>query len=125
MEWNDILIMIVESLFGLAMTAAGTYLTIWLNNKVKNDRLNEAISDVSMIAFNSVTMVKQTFVDSLKKEGKFDAEAQKVAFNMALTEIEKLVNKSTKDLIVKYYGDFEDYITNLIETNVAESKKEV
>lgn len=123
MVWNDVLIMVVEALFSLAMTAAGTYLTIWLNNKVKNDKLNEAVAEVGSIAYDCVTMVKQTFVDSLKKEGKFDQEAQKLAFSKAYLQIEMLVSEGAKNLITKHYGDFEEYITTLIEKNVAEQKE--
>ena len=54
-------------------------------NKIDNQKVRElldmAFNDVSV----AVTQVTQTYVDSLKKEGKFDEVTQKVAFEKAKT----------------------------------------
>ena len=41
---------------------------------------------------NAVDCVSQTYVDTLKKQGKFDAEAQKNAYNQAVEAITKLMD---------------------------------
>ena len=48
------------------------------------DMLNNTISDC-------VIATTQTYVDALKKQGAFDAEAQKVAFNMTYEAVIKLL----------------------------------
>lgn len=88
------------------------------NQKVKN-LLDMTLNDVSV----AVTQVMQTYVDTLKKEGKFDDVTQKVAFEKAKTLALELISKEAKDAITKMYGDSDKYIDSLIEKTVHELKK--
>ena len=62
-----------------------------------------------------VIATNQTYVDTLKKEGKFDIEAQKEAFN-------KTLNADAKQYIIEATGDLNTYLTELIESLVYQNK---
>lgn len=69
-----------------------------------------------------VIATNQTYVDSLKSQGKFDAEAQKKAFNMTLTAVLSILNDEAKEYLTAIYGDLNTYITKQIEAAVNKNK---
>ena len=69
-----------------------------------------------------VIATNQTYVDSLKAQGKFDAEAQKKAFNMTLTAVLSILNDEAKEYLTAVYGDLNTYITKQIEAAVNKNK---
>lgn len=91
-------------------------------NKINNQKIKELLD----MAFNevsvAVTQVTQTYVDTLKKEGKFDEVTQKVAFEKAKTLALDLISKESKESITKMHGDLDKYIDLLIEKAVHDTK---
>ena len=75
------------------------------------DMLNNTISDC-------VIATTQTYVDALKKQGAFDAEAQKVAFNMTYKAVIKLLTNEAQIYLNEAVGDLNLYITQKIESEV-------
>ena len=75
------------------------------------NRLNKTISDC-------VIATTQTYVDSLKKQGAFDAEAQKVAFTMTYESVIKLLTSEATEYLNAAVGDLSLYITQKIEAEV-------
>ena len=75
------------------------------------DMLNNTISDC-------VIATTQTYVDALKKQGAFDAEAQKVAFNMTYEAVIKLLTNEAQIYLNEAVGDLNLYITQKIESEV-------
>ena len=75
------------------------------------DMLNNTISDC-------VIATTQTYVDALKKQGAFDAEAQKVAFNMTYEAVIKLLTNEAQIYLNEAVGDLNLYITQKIEAEV-------
>ena len=73
--------------------------------------LNKTISDC-------VIATTQTYVDSLKKQGAFDAEAQKVAFTMTYESVIKLLTDEATEYLNEAIGDLNLYITQKIEAEV-------
>ena len=67
---------------------------------------------------NCVLATTQTYVDSLKKAGKFDAEAQKVAFEMTYNAVLSVLTDDAKNYLIAFYGDFNTYMINKIEAEV-------
>ena len=55
------------------------------------------ITMLSKTITDCVIATNQTYVDSLKSQGKFDAEAQKKAFNMTLTAVLSILNDEAKE----------------------------
>ena len=70
-----------------------------------------------------VIATNQTYVDSLKKQGKFDAEAQKKAFEMTYNAVIEILSEEAKVYLASVYGDLTAYITNMIEAEVNKNKK--
>ncbi len=77
--------------------------------------LNETIQ-ATVIATN------QTYVDALKAQGKFDAEAQKVAFQMTYDSVIKTLGTEAQKYLSEAVGDLNIYIKNAIEANVNVNK---
>ena len=73
--------------------------------------LNDTISDC-------VIATTQTYVEALKKQGAFDAEAQKVAFTMTYEAVVKLLTDEATEYLNEAVGDLNLYITQKIESEV-------
>lgn len=69
-----------------------------------------------------VLATTQTYVDSLKKAGKFDVEAQKTAFEMTYNAVLEVLTEDAKNYLTAFYGDLGAYMTNKIEAEVKNTK---
>ena len=78
---------------------------------------------VEKTVVDCVMATNQTYVDSLKQEGKFDADAQKVAFNKTLDAVLAILSDDAKNYLTQIFGDLNIYLTNLIESQVKINKK--
>jgi hypothetical protein len=65
-----------------------------------------------------VITTNQTYVNSLKAEDKFDAEAQKTAFKLTYDAIIATLSDETKKYITETSGDLTVYLTQVIESQV-------
>lgn len=122
MDWSGVIVSVVEGLAGLVITVGIPWVLSIILSKVKNEKVQGYLKQVTQITASCVEMVKQTFVDSLKAEGKFDSAAQKVAFDKCKESILYLLNDEAKSAVVQVYGDFDEYIRTLIEAQVAATK---
>ena len=77
--------------------------------------LNDTISDC-------VIATTQTYVESLKKQGSFDAEAQKEAFNQTYNSVMDILSEEAKKYLNEAIGDLNLYITQKIEAEVKINK---
>lgn len=72
-----------------------------------------------------VLATTQTYVDTLKKAGKFDAEAQKAAFEMTYSAVLNVLTEDAKEYLTAFYGDLGAYMTNKIEAEVKNTKNTI
>lgn len=93
-----------------------------LQGKIDSDLGDKYIAILADTITSCVIATKQTYVDSLKAQGKFDAEAQKVAFAMTYTNILNILSDEAVRYLQEAYGDLEQYIRDKIETEVHLSK---
>lgn len=93
-----------------------------INNKIDNDILEKYISMVSMTIQDCVAATTQTYVDSLKASGAFDAAAQKIAFEKTYTSVMNILTEDAKQYLTEAFGDLNIYITNCIEAEVKAQK---
>ena len=95
-------------------------------DKLRADTDSEIAQKYTEMIFDTVTRcviaTNQTYVDTLKKEGKFDAEAQKEAFNKTKNAVLALLTEDAKAYIVESFGDITVYLTQLIESMVNQNK---
>lgn len=80
------------------------------------------LSMVEKTVTDCVMATNQTYVDSLKQEGKFDSEAQKAAFNKTLDAVLAILTDDAKNYLTQIFGDLNVYLTNLIESQVKINK---
>lgn len=91
-----------------------------MNNEIFN-KYNYLLSDTITTC---VIAVNQTYVDSLKKQGKFDINAQKEAFRKVYEQVIEILKGDTLDYLQLAYSDLNGYITAQIEQQVREYKIE-
>lgn len=105
------------------ITWAGARLVQYLNAKIKDENTKRILSGIVSIVERAVRSVLQTYVDSLKKEGKFDKEAQVKALELARSQILVELNAEAREFITTNYGDLNTFITNQIEATINLLKK--
>ena len=125
MDWLELLYDILKVCIIPLLGVTTTYIVKYLKSKEKeiNDKLDNDTAEkyISMLSFTiqeCVAATTQTYVDSLKKQGKFDAEAQKIAFEKTYQAIMAILTEDMKEYLASIYGDLQVYITNRIEAEV-------
>lgn len=84
--------------------------------------LEKYLNLVETTVVDCVQATNQTYVETLKAEGSFDAEAQKIAFNKTLESVLGILSDDAKEYLTEIFGDLNTYLTNLIESKVNTSK---
>jgi hypothetical protein len=102
-----------------------TFFVKWVNAKLgeiattrQNELEKKYITMLNNTISDCVIATTQTYVDALKKQGAFDAEAQKVAFNMTFEAVTKLLTAEAQTYLNTAVGDLTLYITQKIESEV-------
>lgn len=93
-----------------------------ITNKVDNDLVDKYVAMLAVTIENCVIATNQTYVESLKQTGKFDAEAQKTAFNMTKNAVMAILSDEAKKYLESAVGDLNEYITQQIEAAVNVNK---
>lgn len=113
-------VMIVKKVFGLVNSKIDE---IQATTKLSNyAQLNKYIDAAQAAISTAVTSVSQTYVDSLKADGKFDEAAQTTAKEKAVTIAKNLITDDSKNAISVLFGDFELFLGNTIEAVVKKNK---
>lgn len=92
-----------------------------LQNKIDNELLQKYVGMLLDTVCTCVVATNQTYVNALKKQGKFDKEAQKEAFRMTYDAVMEVLSDEAQFYLTVFYGDLEQAVTVLIEKNVAEA----
>lgn len=93
-----------------------------LKQKKDDDLYHKYLDMLEDTIIQCVLATTQTYVESLKKEGTFDADAQKVAFTKTYTNVMKILSDEAKEYLTNILGDLEAYVYNRIEANVKLTK---
>lgn len=122
---QDVLYLIITGIFPLLITYGILFLKVKIKEQEKqleNDQLVKYIDAATDAISKAVLTVNQTYVDTLKKQGKFDEEAAKTAKQMAIDKAKALITENSKEAIETLYSDFESYLNDAIEELVRENK---
>ena len=129
MEWMALLYQIFDLCVIPLLGVLTMYLVqfIRLKSQEITDKTDSDLADkyIQMLTDTITTCViatNQTYVESLKKQGKFDAEAQKEAFNLTYNAVMAVLTDEAKHYLAAIYGDLTAYITTRIEAEVNVSK---
>ena len=93
------------------------------SEKIESEKVRGYVNDAVKAVMTAVTSTFQTYVDSLKKQGKFDEEAQKIAFNTARDTALLMLTQDMRDAVTTLYGDFDTWLTKTIEQFVLANKE--
>ena len=129
MDWANLVYDIVKiSIFPL-LGIATAYFVKWLKAKEKevktrteNLTAHKYIEMVFETVRDCVSATTQTYVQSLKAQGKFDLEAQKQAFKMSYDAVMAQLTEEAKGYLTSIYGDLQTYLTTKIEAEVKAQK---
>ena len=129
MDWNNILTQIFELILFPLLIIGSTYLIYFLSvkteeikDKIDNDTFDKYLDMLNNTITQCVIATTQTYVEALKKEGKFDAEAQKIAFQKTYDSVMSILTTESKYYLQTALGDLEAYVNNKIEAEVALNK---
>lgn len=94
-----------------------------LQAKTKSELEAKYVRMIDDTITKCVKTTNQTFVDSLKKQGKFDDEAQREAFQKTLDAVIEMLSQDAIDYINEITSDTRLYLTQLIESTVGDVKQ--
>lgn len=126
---HPILLQIIEVCVIPLLGLATAYFIKWVNaknqeikNKTKNDEVDKYLDVLERTITSCVLATTQTYVEALKKENAFTAEAQKQAFATTYESIMTILSDEAKTVLSLAFTDLEGYITNRIEAEVQINK---
>jgi hypothetical protein len=129
MEWLALLYQILEVCVIPLLGILTAYIVKYINMKsaeiqiqVDNDTADKYIGMLADTISACVIATNQTYVEALKKENAFTAEAQKEAFNLTYNAVMAVLTDEAKNYLTELYGDLTAYITTKIEAEVNISK---
>lgn len=94
-----------------------------LNAKTENETAQKYTTMIFDTITKCVIATNQTYVNSLKEQNAFDAEAQKTAFNKTMNAVLGILSEDAKQYIIETTGDLNTYLTNLIEAEVNKNRE--
>lgn len=115
MDWAQIGTQVILGIIGVLITGLGTLITFLINKYVRNDRLKSILSSLNETIRNAVSEVYQTYVEALKHDGMFDADAQKEALAKALEIIKRNLPADVMDWVKENYSDIDEYFRSQVE----------
>lgn len=80
------------------------------------------INMLSQTITDCVLATNQTYVDTLKAQGAFDAAAQKIAFEKTSQAVLSILSEDAIEYLRESLGDLEKYIQEKIEAEVKNNK---
>ena len=105
-------------ILGWGINKAASIASSYIDNVFAQNCINNAAKAVS----NAVSYVNQAYVDALKEQNRFDENAQRIAYNEALTAAKQALPKETVQFIKDTFGDLDGYLKPLIEAQVRSQK---
>ena len=125
----------MENLGNILIPLLITIITICIcivTSKVAKDTVRLAPSKYSEIIYalenivnKAVITTNQTFVNELKKQGKFDKKAMEEAYNKTFNSIVASLSQSFFEYIDKEAIDIDTLLKNMIETSVDWNKLKI
>ena len=89
------------------------------------NKYSEIIYALENIVNKAVITTNQTFVNELKKQGKFDKEAMEAAYNKTFNSIVASLSQSFFEYIDEENIDIDTLLKNMIETSVDWNKLKI
>lgn len=134
MEFSEMINYVLYVVLTVIMPVVATYVVNLIKAKIKesniieeatkNENISNLVKDALSDVMDAVLYVNQTFVDSLKKQGKFDEEAWEDAKTRAYNAALETISEESKKAITTVYGSFDKWLKLKIESSVNMAKKQ-
>lgn len=85
---------------------------------IENEKIEATLKHVNDILFDITAETTQTFVDNMKKEGKWDEQSKKEAYEQTRQKALLMISTEAKELIGELYTDFDTWLQTQIESSV-------
>lgn len=129
MDWLELLYQIFEvciiPLLGVLTAFAINFLRA-KKNEINAKTDNELIQKYTNLLFETISdcviATNQTYVNTLKQQGRFDKEAQKEAFNKTYIAVLDILGDEAQIYLSNVFGDLEVYIMKRIEAEVSANR---
>ena len=130
MDWASLLTQIFQVCIIPLLGILTVFVVKWI--KAKNAEIQTNIDDATLRKYmdmladtitDCVIATNQTYVESLKAQGKFDAEAQEKAFKLTCDSVLSILSEDAKEYLSSAVGDLQIYIVKKIEAEVNKAKK--
>lgn len=129
MDWLELLYKVLELCVIPLLGLATAYFIKWMNakkeetlTKIENETADKYVAMLFDTISTCVSATTQTYVETLKKAGKFDAEAQQAAFQKTFDAVIAVLTDEAKVYLTNIYGDLTAFITTRIEAEVKAQK---
>lgn len=129
MDWLNILQQIFELCIIPLLAIITRSLVIYistkkdeLKNKTDNELAKKYLDLLNDTIANCVIATNQTYVEALKKENTFTADAQKAAFEKTYQAVIATLSEEAQKYLPEVVGDLQTYITQKIEASVNQNK---
>lgn len=120
---------LVPVLFQVVLIPLLAILTKYITTliQIKINELTESKNDKTFTKYmtmlqdtviDCVIATNQTYVEALKTQGKFDAEAQKLAFQKTYDAVMQILTEDAVTYLNEALGDLDAYVNTLIEAQV-------
>jgi hypothetical protein len=119
LDYQEVIVTIWTVIILPILTYAGTQLNEWLKTK-KLDKYANILKENVEIAIKDV---QATFVDELKGTEKWTDESKELALQMAKDKAIYTLTNSAYEALKMANGDFDEYLTTLIEAKLYDLKK--
>lgn len=114
----NIISVVVTAVVIPLISLLGTKLYQLINTKINNEKGAKCLKEATDIVLNAVRSVFQTYVEALKKEGKFDKDAQLKALNLAKDTVLSQLSIDARNYISSNFGDLQEWIVTQIEASI-------
>lgn len=129
MDWLELMYKILEVCLIPLLGVATTFFIKWMRAKeeevlvkIESDTADKYVAMLFDTIATCVSATTQTYVEALKKEGKFDAEAQKKAFEQTYQAVLDSLTEEAKLYLTAIYGDLNSFLMVRIEAEVKAQK---
>lgn len=122
MLWIYILIPVIVAVSGFSVAIIKKKMDE-IEEKIQNEKVKKYLNMSENLLVDVIRGVNQTYVDSLKDEGKFDKEAQEKALEMAKKKFLAIISQEAREAIQEGYKDLGEWLNIKIHATVREEKK--
>lgn len=118
MNWTDIVISAVSIIVTGLVSWGVAKLIELINSKIGDANAKAMLTSAVTTVTDVVKQVFQTYVEALKGQNAFTAEAQKNALADALETIKSILPEKVKEYLTENYGNIDTWLRNQIEAAI-------